>query len=1127
MISRFCIDRPIFAAVLSLVIALTGLLTLLSLDVAQYPEITPPTVQVSCSYPGGNAAVVADTVAAPIEQQVNGVEGMLYMSSQSSNDGSYTLTVTFDLGTDMNTALVMVQNRAVLALPQLPGSVQRQGLTIRKKTPDLLLAVSLVSPDGRYDPLYLSNYATIHLKDELLRVAGVSDISYLGERDYSIRAWLDPQKLAAHGITAGDVASAIRAQSVAAAAGQVGGQPSGPGTAFQLPLDTLGRLTYPDDFGAIIVRVSPATNDAPAPGVLRLGDLARVEMGALNYSVDSTLDGMPSVALGVHQLPGSNALQVSAAVRAKMEELRTRFPDGFDYQIVYDTTPFVRESLRDLGWTLLQALGLVAVVVLLFLQDWRAALIPLVAVPVAILGTFVVMAALRYSINTISLFGLVLAVGIVVDDAIVVVENVGRWLDHGLAPRAAAHRAMEEVTGPIIAVAVALGAVFVPCAFIPGITGQFFRQFAVTIAASTFLSALNSLTLSPALAAVLLRPRTAHAAPVNRVAAPLGWFLDMFNRMFSAGTALYTRLVRGLLHFRITGLLGYAVLLGLTTLVLTKAPTGFIPPQDQGHFFISVELPDAASLERTRAVMAQVDRLTRAEQAVDHTLSISGLAMVLNADSSNCGTMIVILRPFAERRPAALHVNEVMARLRREFASEIKDAQVQVLGAPPVPGISLAGGFNLMVEDRAALGPTYLQQHAEVLAERLREDRTLLGVFSPFRANTPQLYLDIDRAKVESLGVELNDVDQALQTYLGSLYVNNFNAFGRYWQVNLMADGRFRRGADDIYQLQVRNRQGDMIPLGTLLRVRDSSGPVMIQRYNLYTAAPILGGVSFATSSGAAYAMIDAQARQTLPRTMQTEWTQLTFFEIRAGHTGLVGFALGVVFVFLALAALYESWTLPLAVILVLPLCVLSAVVGVLGGRMAVNLYVQIGFVVLVGLASKNAILIVEFARSHRATGRACAEAILEACRLRLRPIIMTSLALILGVVPLVFAEGAGAEMRRALGLTVFSGMIGVTLFGVFLTPLFFAVFNRAGDSRWFASLWSRRAFSVFLVGAGGMCAGLLLAELGGEKPVQAVLAGIALGAFLVLIVVYRRRHGRPQPLVRGRFAEHVGGPAS
>jgi len=1107
LISRFCIDRPIFATVLSLVITLAGTLALLVLPVAQYPAVTPPTVQVSCSYPGANAQVVADTVAAPIEQQVNGVEGMLYMSSTSGNDGSYNLTVTFDLGADLNTALVLVQNRVALATPQLPTSVQRQGLSIRKKTPDLLLVVNFISPDGRYDDLYLSNYATINVKDELLRIDGVADINYLGERDYSIRAWLDPQKLAAHNVTVGEVAAAVRDQNTDPAAGQTGAQPGRGAGAFALPLGALGRLTQPRQFDDIVVKVAPGVTGAAGPGVLRLRDLARVELAAQSYSMSCTLDGRPSVGLAIHQLPESNALVVAAAVRRRMEELRTRFPAGLDYRIDYDTSPFVAESLRDLGRTLLQAVALVACVVLLFLQDWRAALIPMAAVPVAILGTFAVMAALGYSLNTISLFGLVLAIGIVVDDAIVVLENVQRWLDQGLPAREAAHRAMAEVTGPIIAVALVLAAVFVPCAFIPGIPGQFFRQFAVTIAVSTALSAVNSLTLSPALAALLLRPKAAPAHAGRRpLAVVLGWPFALVNRCLAMGTAWYTRLIARLLRAPAVGLLVYAGLLALTAWAFTRAPVGFIPPQDQGHCFVTVELPDAASLPRTRAVMAQVEAIARATPGVAHTCTISGTSLVLGVSSANFGTMFVVLAPFDQRRATDLHVDAIMTRLRQAYAQQVTDADVSVLGAPPVPGISLAGGLKLMVEDRAALGPAFLQAQADALADRLRRDPQFAAVTSPFRGSIPQLYLEIDRAKVLALGVALQDVDEALQTYLGASYANSFNEFGRFWQVNLMADGRFRNRVDDIGQLQVRNQQGEMVPLGTLLRVRDSSGPVMIQRYNLYSAAPLTAWMHWEASSQAAIARVDAQALQTLPRTMAVEWTELTFFQVRAGDTAMVGFLLGVVFAFLALAALYESWSLPLAVILVVPLCLLSALAGVLAGRIAVNLFVQIGFVLLVGLACKNAILIVEFARAQRLAGQDATAAILAACRLRLRPILMTSLALILGVLPLVLAEGAGAEMRRSLGLAVFSGMIGVTLFGVFLTPLFFHLLDRHRPPT------ARPGVGTMaLSGAGGLLAGVGVARLAGAPLAHALAAGAALAIALIGLFLARRRHGTAQ----------------
>jgi multidrug efflux pump len=915
MISRFFIDRPIFAAVLSIVITLTGFIALRSLPIAQYPRITPPGVSVSIRYPGANAQVVSDTVAAPIEQQVNGVPGMLYMSSQCGNDGSYTLTVTFDLEVDLNTALVMVQNRVALAMPQLPNAVQMQGITIKKKTPDILLVVNFFSPDSRYDDLYLSNYAYINVRDELFRVDGVSDINLLGERDYSIRAWLDPQKLAACNMTSLEVAAAIRSQNVEAPAGQVG-QPPAPGSQlFQRAIDTLGRLSEPEQFADIIIKVgrgapsgsvapppvvlsqppsirttpspygitgnlvglgstagrptsagtlssptaggststiasaiadatrsigtvgtSPAssapagttssatTSDsslgAPAAGssstdnsnngatslmpgggptgggrgvgappgtassIVRLRDVARVEMGAQNYNQTSTFDGKPTVGLAIYQLPGTNALDVADGVRAKMLELKKRFPDGIDYDIAYDITPFVRESVSDVVRTLLEAVVLVAIVVLAFLQNWRAALIPLLAVPVAIIGTFAVMAALRFSLNNISLFGLVLAIGIVVDDAIVVVENVERWLEHGLEPREAARRAMDEVTGPVIAVALVLCAVFVPCAFISGITGQFFRQFAVTIAVSTVFSTFNSLTLSPALAAILLRPHGARRDPLAWLLdVSLGWFFWLFNKSFSVGTAAYVWSVARLLRLSIVVLVIYGGLLGLTYWVFQRAPTGFIPQQDQGRLIINVELPDSASLQRTQEAVAQIDQITRETPGVAHTVTVSGMSFLLSANSSNFGSLFVILDPFEKRRSKDLGDEAIMARLRREWAKRVKDARVTVFGAPPIPGLSVAGGFKLMVEDRSALGLVNLERQTNNLVDKLRREPAdaetgrpdLLGVATQFRSNTPQLYMDIDRMKVESLGVTIEDLNQTLQMYLGSLYVNNFN----------------------------------------------------------------------------------------------------------------------------------------------------------------------------------------------------------------------------------------------------------------------------------------------------------------------------------------------------------------
>ena len=1086
MLSRFFIQRPIFASVLSILITLAGALAVFVLPIAQYPDITPPTVQVTASYPGANAQLVLDTVAAPIEQQVNGVENMLYMSSQCTNDGAYTLTVTFGLGTDLNVAQVLVQNRVQLAMPVIPGIVQQQGVAVKKKSPSIMMIVNLFSAKdtaGRYlrDDLYLSNYATIQIKDELLRLPGVGDVTFLGERDYSMRAWLDPDRLATRNMNASDVVQALQEQNIQVAAGQIGQQPVPKGQNFQLTMSALGRLTDPAQFGDIILKTSPPARNSADATVVRLRDVAHLELGAQQYDQSCTLDTEPSVALSIYQLPGSNALQTAKAVYAKMEELEKRFPEGVEYKIVYDTTPFIYESVTEVLKTLRDAVILVALVVLVFLQNWRATLIPLIAVPVAIIGTFAVMALMGFSLNNLSLFGLVLAIGIVVDDAIVVVENVERWLARGLRPREAARKAMDEVTGPVVAVALVLCAVFVPCAFISGITGQFFRQFALTIAVSTVISAFNSLTLSPALAALLLKPHHAPASarggqkflsaetgqaqsaglrlsswPVVRI--PLlalrlvGWawrgFLRLFNATFDWSTGVYTRSVGLLLRGSLIVLLVYCGLLGLTWWGLDRMPSGFIPEQDKGYLLVNVQLPEAASVERTREVVGHLDRIARSIPGVKHTVGVSGESILLQANAPNFGSMFVILAPFVERHGPGLHGDEIAATLRARCYREIPEAMIGVFGAPPVDGLGTAGGFKLMVEDRGDMGLEPLQAATDSLVEHGNRQPGISGMFTMFRSNTPQLFVDVDRTKVESMGVKVDRVFNALQVYMGSLYANNFNDFGRSWQVNLQADGRFRNNVREVGRLQVRNRSGQMVPLRTAVAIRDVPGPVMVTRYNMYAAAAVNGNLAPGASTGQVMDVVQQLAGEDLPGLMAFEWTELTLMQLLAGNTAMFIFALAVVLVFLVLAAQYESWSLPLAVILVVPMCLLCSIAGVALAHMDVNIFTQIGFVVLVGLASKNAILIVEFAKQQRESGVARREATLEACRLRLRPIMMTSFAFILGVVPLVIAEGAGAEMRRTLGTAVFSGMLGVTFFGIFLTPVFFYVIQWFSDRR-------------------------------------------------------------------------------
>jgi len=1169
MLSRFFIDRPVFATVVSAVIVLAGLVAYSTLPVAQYPEVAPPTVQVTALYPGAHSQTVRDTVAAPIEAQVSGVEGMLYMSSTSTNDGAYTLTVTFKAGMDSDMAQVLVQNRVTLALPVIPLLVQNEGINVRKMSPSTLMIVNLVSPDDSHDATFLSNYATIYVKDELGRLDGVAGITYLGQRDYSLRAWLDPDRLAALKLGAMDVVTAIAQQNIQVAAGQIGQPPAERLQQFQLTINTKGRLTEPDEFAAIIIKAaqdnpqlhpsassssgapsSSGSNDQssssdgssgaastlgtvtgmsgsapPSTGIVYLRDVVthdergqpRIELGSQQYDQSCTLDRHPSVALSIYQLPGSNALSTADRVRAKMRELKSSFPEGLDYRIVYDTTPFIRESIAEVRRTLVIAVVLVAVVVLFFLQDWKAMILPMIDVPVSLVGTFAVMAVFGFTLNNLTLFGLVLAIGIVVDDAIVVLENIERQMAAGLDVRQATIKAMDEITGPILAITLVLSAVFVPCCFMGGVSGQFFRQFAVTIATSTIISAINALTMTPSRAVLIFKteekagvhehqrealpwwifgvlgglltawfaprmlllvpgvaPPSGEAAsdwelwlvwcidfvpgalvggllgwfmigPVNRL---LGWIFRGFNRLFDAVTAIYGRTVAAVVRLSVIALALYVGLLALTGWQFVTAPTGFIPQQDKGYLILNVQLPDAAAVDRTQRVVNRIEQVAQSTPGVEHTLSVAGRSLILNANAPNMASMYVILKEFAERSRAGLSASVIADDLQRRCQKEVRGGLVTTFGGSPIEGLGTTGGFKLIVEDRGGLGLGELQRVTDQIVNRGNRSQGLQGLFSGSRASTPWLYLDIDRTKCMALGISVSDVFNTLQVYLGSYYVNNFNNFGRTWQVVVQADQRFRDRVDEIRKLQVKNSQGRMVRLGTLIDVRDTTGPVMLLRYNLYSAAAVTGDAAAGTSSGQAIALVQQVAEQELPRSMAYDWTELSYLQLQAGNTTLVAFGLAVVFVFLVLAALYESWALPLAVILVVPMCLLCSIAGVDMAASEVTIFTQIGFVVLVGLASKNAILIVEFAKQLQEAGVSRWQATLDASRLRLRPIVMTSFAFILGVVPLAIATGAGAEMRRALGIAVFSGMLGVTLFGIFLTPVFYYVIRGFGERR-------------------------------------------------------------------------------
>ncbi len=1030
---RFFIDRPIFAIVLSILMMLAGIVAFFQLPLSEYPAVTPPTVQVTASYPGANPGVIARTVAAPLEQAITGVEGMLYMSSQSATDGRMILTVTFAQGTNADMAQIQVQNRVSRALPRLPQEVQRQGVITQKTSPDILMVVHLLSPDKRYDPLYISNYAYLQVRDELSRIPGISDVLVWGAGEYSMRLWLDPDLIAARGLTAGDVIGAVREQNVQVAAGSVGQAPDS-SAAFQVTVNTLGRLTDEQQFGDIIIR----TGDDGQ--VTRLRDVARIEMGADAYALRSLLDGEPAVALQIIQSPGANALDVSQAVRATMQRLEGNFPQGLVSRIAYDPTVFVRASLESVVITLLEAILLVVIVVVVFLRNWRASLIPLMAVPVSLIGTFAVMHLMGFSLNTLSLFGLVLSIGIVVDDAIVVVENVERHIENGEQPAQAARRAMDEVTGPIIAITSVLAAVFIPTAFLSGLQGEFYRQFALTIAISTILSAVNSLTLSPALAGLLLRPRKegverdprSFRGRADRLILALG-------RPFQRAPQAYGNAVRKVVGRKGMALVMYGGLLALTWFGFQAVPPGFVPMQDKYYLVGIAQLPNGSSLDRTEAVVKQMSKIALDEPGVESVVAFPGLSINGFVNVPNAAVMFVMLDPFKARATPDLAATAIAGRLQAKFAS-IPDGFLGVFPPPPVPGLGATGGFKLQVEDRGGAGLEALVRQTQMLMVKASASGQVAGLMTSVDVNAPQFDVAIDRTQAQSQGVRLADVFESLQVYLGSLYVNDFNRFGRTYKVTAQADADYRMQAEAIGRLQVRNAAGAMLPLSSFVTVTPSSGPDRVTHYNGYPSTDITGGAMPGVSSGQAVALMEQLAKEVLPEGTSFEWTDLTYQQKLAGDSALFIFPLCVLLAYLILAAQYNSWLLPLAVLLIVPMCLLSSIVGVwlVGGDN--NVFVQIGLVVLVGLAAKNAILIVEFARSREAEGASALEAVIEACRLRLRPILMTSLAFIAGVVPLVLASGAGAEMRQAMGIAVFAGMLGVTLFGLFLTPVFYVV---------------------------------------------------------------------------------------
>ncbi|OUR64530.1 multidrug efflux RND transporter permease subunit [Methylophaga sp. 42_25_T18] len=1036
-ISKFFVDRPIFAGVLSLLIFIAGLLAMFQLPVSEYPEVAPPSIVVNASYPGANPKMIAETISTPLEEQLSGVENMLYMSSQAASDGRMTLTVTFKIGTDVDLAQQHVQNRVSQALPRLPDVTRQIGVTVVKSSPDLTMVVHLTSPDSSYDELYLRNYALMHVKDELAKVSGVGNVMLFGSGNYAMRIWLNPEKVAERGLSAMDVVNAIRDQNVQVAAGMIGGAPMANPVTIQLPINAKGRLQSPEEFEQIILRAGSNGE------ITYLKDVARIELSAAEHSLNSMLDNLPAVAVPIFQAPGANAIAISNDVRAIMADLKQQFPQGIDYRVVYDPTVFVKDSIKAVILTLLEALALVVIVVVVFLQTWRASIIPLLAVPVSIVGTFAVMWFFGFSINTLSLFGLVLAIGIVVDDAIVVVENVERNIADGLSPLDASYKAMREVSGPIVAISLTLVAVFVPIAFVSGLTGQFYQQFALTIAISTVISAINSLTLSPALAALLLK---GHDEPKDRLTRVIdflfGWFFKLFNRTFRKASRGYSGSISGLLEHKALAFTVYLILIGSTIYGFNLLPKGFIPAQDKQYLISFAQLPDGATLDRTESVIKEMGTIAMNEPGVESAVQFPGLSVNGFINSASAGIIFVTLEPFEKRQTEDLSAAAIAGRLQMKYAG-IKEAFVAIFPPPPVNGLGTTGGFKLQIEDRGNLGYENLANVVQAAQQQAWQTPELSSVYSNYKINVPQLYADLDRTKAKQLGLNITDIFDTMQIYLGSLYINDFNQFGRTYQVIAQADSQYRAEPEDVDNLKVRNNQDEMVPLGSVIQMKETYGPESSAHYNGYLSADLNGNPAPGYSSGQAQAAITEILENVLPSGMAFEWTELTYQQVLSGNSAIYIFPLCLLLVFLVLAAQYESLILPLVVISIVPLSILAAVCGIWYTGGDNNIFTQISLFVLAGLASKNAILIVEFARELEIRGMETYQAAITASRMRLRPILMTSFAFIMGVVPMMLSTGAGAEMRNIIGVTVFSGMLGVTFFGLFFTPIFYVLLRK------------------------------------------------------------------------------------